>query len=738
MSVQEALFARVSSRDVARLAMLLFGGTLFFSAYLLFWIEPLFARMLLPRLGGAQAVWNTCLVFFQASLLIGYSYAHLSARFLGLRIQVMVHILVLGIGCWFLPLTISAGWIPPADGSPVMAVFLLLLLTLGWPFVALSANAPLLQHWFACSGITRARNPFHLYAVSNAGSLLSLLAYPFLIEPGFTLTNQARLWAYGYVALTAVVAFGGLFAVSTGVDNSATVTESAQPAHTTGRKQKVTWLIYAALPASLLIGVTSYVTTDIASFPFLWICPLCLYLLSFVLSFAARPPLSHARMVEVLPIAIVLAGLGFWVASISLPAGIAIQFAAFFVVAIVCHGELARTKPPASELTEFYLWLSLGGVIGGALTALGSPLLFKDFVEYPLALGLVCLLRPDSSQTQTGAVPRLVAAIAIIIVVVQPLSTWHPALSAAATVVALAGVALIAFRARAHSPLMLPLVVFLAALHAERIAFGQHGQVIWKDRSFYGVYTVTEDQSAGYRIMFHGPTLHGVERLPPAKYEPLTYYAAKGPLGDIMRVVSGRSRDIGAIGMGIGSTGCYARKGQSWTFYELDGLVDNIARESGLFHSMSACVPKAEIVLGDGRLNLARDDAAHYDLLVLDAFSSDAIPVHLLTREAFQTYSRALKRRGVIAIHITNRHFDLAPVIARAAAEAGLVAYERKYLPPEGTDAALVAPSRWMVLARSPADLGALVSNRNWTRRTPDPLTKLWTDDYSNVLAALK
>jgi spermidine synthase len=238
--------------------------------------------------------------------------------------------------------------------------------------------------------------------------------------------------------------------------------------------------------------------------------------------------------------------------------------------------------------------------------------------------------------------------------------------------------------------------------------------------------------------MFHGPTVHGVERVDTAKYEPLTYYSAKGPLGDVMRAVLGRSHDIGLIGMGIGSTGCYARKGQSWTFYELDPLVDQIARESGMFHSMSACVPKAQVVFGDGRLNLARDGANRYDLLVVDAFASDAIPVHLLTREAFLTYARALKRHGVIAIHITNRHFDLAPVIARAAPEAGLVVYERKFMPPEGTDGALIAPSRWVVLARNTADLGALASNHNWTRRSADPDSKLWTDDYSDVFAALK
>lgn len=736
MTIQETLPARISSRDLARLATALFAASLFCSAFLLFWIEPLFARMLLPRLGGAQAVWNTCLVFFQACLLLGYAYADIVARRLALRHQVILHVTVLAAGCLFLPVAIGAGWAPSADGSPVPAILALLVATLGLPFMALSANAPLLQHWFASCGVTRDRNPFLLYAVSNAGSLLSLLAYPFLVEPSLTLIHQSQLWAYGYVGLTAVIAVAGFFAAANASGESTTIAIADPSARTTGLKQKLRWLVYAALPSSLLIGVTGYVTTDIASFPFLWIVPLCLYLLSFVVTFAARPPFSHARMVQILPIAVVVAAFGFWLALFSLFATIAIEFAAFFVVAVVCHGELARTKPHPSELTNFYLWLALGGVIGGALTALASPLLFKDFVEYPLALALVCLLRPDGSNAE-GRRFRLLCGAAIFVIIVQPFLTSHAALSFVISLAAVGAVAVIAVYFRKRDPLLLALTVFLA-LHAEHSFVAQHGQVVWKDRSFYGVYTVTEDQRAGYRAMFHGPTLHGVERLNATKYQPLTYYAPEGPLGDVMRAVGARSRNIGAIGLGIGSAGCYARRGQSWTFYELDGMVDRIARESDLFKSMNACLPKAQVVLGDGRLNLSRDEDAHYDILVLDAFASDAIPVHLLTREAFLTYAHALKRRGIIAIHITNRHFDLAPVIARAASDIGLVAYERKFVPAEGVDLALIAPSRWMVLARSPADLGPLVKNRNWSRRMGDPLTKVWTDNYSNVLAALR
>lgn len=732
MPVQNVLPARLSVPEFRRAAPLLFASALFSSAFLLFWIEPLFARMLLPRLGGSQAVWNACLVFFQASLLLGYSYAHLLVRYFGLRVQVAVQTMALAAGCLFLPVAIPADWAPATQGSPVPALFALLLAALGWPFVALSANAPLLQNWFGRSSLSRDGNPFFLYAVSNAGSLLSLVAYPFVIEPALTLSGQSRLWELAYGGLAATILAAGLFACATARGDAAiarlkTVTR-------TDWRQCIAWLTYAALPSSLLIGLTGYITTDIASFPFLWVLPLCLYLLSYVFAFAAPPPLQHARILHLLPVAIAAAAAGFWVASFSIWAGAAIHLAAFFVISLACHGQLAHTKPDVSRLTGFYFWLSLGGVIGGAATALASPLLFRDFAEYPLALALVCLLRPGAQKGLSGVARSLCAAGAVL-VVAQPLATWNELASSILSLLALAGIALLALKRR--EPLLLALSLFLA-VQSERAAVAQHGQLIWRDRSFYGVYTVSEDRRAGYRIMFHGPTLHGVERISANSYEPLTYYARGGPLGDIMRAVGARSHDIGAIGLGIGSAGCYALPGQSWTFYELDGLVEKIARQSGLFQSLPACAPNARIVLGDGRFNLVREGANRYDVLILDAFSSDAIPVHLLTREAFAAYARALRPHGVLAIHITNRHFDLAPVIARAAAGAGLTAYERRFTPPAGADPALLAPSRWMLLAREPGNIGPIATDTNWVRRVADAHSRVWTDDYSNVIGALR
>lgn len=738
----DVLAPSATTREITGLAPAGFGVALFGSAFLLFWIEPLIARMLLPYLGGSQNVWNTCLVFFQAVLLLGYTYAYVLARFCSLRYQAIVHTIIMAAGAGFLPIVIASTWSPPAAISPVVVLFGILLVLLGLPFFALSANGPLLQQWYCAAAGKDMRNPFPLYAVSNAGSLAALVAYPLLVEPNLTLSRQTTLWMDGYLALTGMIMFAGCLAAF-GQTQSRTVAPATTPAP--AWPVRLNWLVYAALPSSLLLGVTGYVTTDIASFPFLWIVPLSLYLLSFILTFSKRPLLDHALAVKLLPVAILWAAAGFLLSSVSLFAAASIEFAAFFFIAVVCNGELARIKPHPDRLTEFYLWISLGGVVGGVLTALVSPLLFKDFVEYPLALSLTCLLTPGEAGTRKDAYGHrildsygpLILGSAIILVVVQPFALVNGYLSGGATV---AGLALAGYCAVARKPrnLLLIALAVLLTLHIQQLLLTRYGSTVSRDRSFYGVYTVTENRAAGYRMMFHGPTLHGVERIDAKKYEPLTYYAAGGPLGDVMRAVGPRSKSIAVIGLGIGSTGCYATARQSWTFYELDPLVQKIASDSGLFHSLEQCAPNAKIVLGDGRLKLAEAGRNQYDLLILDAFSSDAIPVHMLTREAFEGYARALKPHGVMAIHITNRHFDLAPVISRTAPAAGFITYQRSFTAPEGSDVAALSSSRWMVLARYPNDLRRIVANSGWEKGEPKPNTKLWTDDYSNVLSALK
>ncbi len=611
---------------------------------------------------------------------------------------------MLAVGAAFLPIAMRAGWAPPADGSPVLPLLALLTVTLGWPFFALSANAPLLQHWFSFSDHKHAANPYVLYAASNAGSLTALLAYPFLLEPQFTLSRQSALWSLGFFALMAMIAIAGTFpALTRATSAQARAISTAHTAPVSWR-MRLTWIVYAAIPSSLLLGVTGYVTTDIASIPLLWIAPLALYLLTFVLIFAARPPIPHAWMIRALPGAIVLAAFGFWLAPISLAAAIAAHFTAFFIVAMACHGELARLRPPVDRLTEFYFWMSLGGVVGGALTALVSPLVFNGIIEYPLVLGLACLVQPErDGDKKLGAAQLALLAAAILIMLIAPAAHIGPLMPVSLSLWAIAIIAVTAFQSRKFRPALVALALLLDSF-VGHTAYTRDGTVIWRGRSFYGAYVVTQDDTHGYRMMFHGTTAHGVELLK-APPQPLTYYGRGGPLGDVMRILGPNAHSVAAVGLGIGSVACYARAGQSWTFFEIDGLVDEIAARSGLFRELPQCAPQAKVILGDGRLSLERGAPDQYDLLILDAFSSDAIPVHLVTREAFASYLRTLKPHGAIALHITNRYFDLAPIIARIAPEAGLVAYDWDFRPPRKTDSAILSVSHWIVLARSPADL---------------------------------
>ena len=707
-----------------------FGITLFASAFLLFWIEPLFARMLLPRLGGSQGVWNTCLVFFQASLLAGYAYADVIARRLPLRAQVPVHCAVLAGGLCFLPIVLGAEWRPPTEGSPVLPLLAQLAVTLGWPFVALSANAPLLQHWFARSCRREPVNPYVLYAASNAGSLIALIAFPFGIEPNVTLGGQSAAWLWGYCALLACIASLGTMAF---VSGSGEMGRTEERAAAPSWRQRLVWLLYAALPSSLLIGVTGYVTTDIASFPLIWLAPLAIYLLTFVLVFASHPPLPHALVLRALPWAIVLAAAGFWLGRASLALALTAQFAAFFVVAMACHGELARAKPQAGNLTRFYFWISLGGVIGGAATALVSSAIFNTIVEYPLMLALVCILAPGAPLRWRDTAP-LIAAVAAVLI--EPLAPFNPTASVALSLAAIVLAGWLGMR-RGFNPILMALAFFLA-LHMTATLNARQGDIVWRGRSFYGAYIVTEDKTEGYRRLFHGTTLHGVERIAPGgKPEPLSYYARGGPLGDVMGALGNGASDVGVIGLGAGSSGCYATPAQRWTFYEIDGLVEDIVVRSGLFDLLETCAPQAKIVLGDGRLNLEREADARYDILMVDAFSSDAIPVHLITAEAFASYARALKPHGALVIHISNRNLDLAPIVAAIAPKAGLIAYTRAFAPPKESDLTAASPSQWVALARAPADLGPLAADPRW-KRLAVPKTKAWTDDFSNILSALR
>jgi hypothetical protein len=742
----------------------LFTLTIFVSAGLLFLVQPMLARMVLPLFGGTPAVWNTCMVFFQAVLLAGYAYAHAGPALLGDRPHAVLHLAVLALPLLVLPLAVPGSWQVPYTSYPVLWLLGLLAVTAGLPFFAISCNAPLLQRWFAGTGHPSARDPYFLYAASNFGSLLALLGYPFVIEPTLRLTDQSRLWSLGYGLLVALAAVCAVSLLLSGVrhpgqeqvakgqekktkndrGNSSRTPDSRLPGRAPASRpltpeRKLRWVLLAFVPSSLTLSVTTYLTTDIAAIPLLWVVPLAIYLLTFVLVFARRPPVPHAFLLRWMPLVVLLIAIVL-LSEATEPIGVVIglHLLGLFWVGMVCHGELARDRPPGDRLTEFYLWMAVGGVLGGLFNALLAPLVFQSVVEYPLVLVLACLLRPRQGPV-TGpdlALPLVLgAATAGLALAVQALGVESGPVSVA-LIFAVPAVLCYTFHSRtAMFGLGLGALLLAGSLYQ-----GVHGSTQYRKRSFFGVHRVTVNPERGFRELVHGNTVHGRQRLAPAQRGvPLTYYHRTGPIGQVFKVFADDPRldDVGVVGLGAGSLACYGRVGQRWTFYEIDPAVEQIA--GGLFTFYGDCPAEKQIVLGDARLTLACADARH-GLLVVDAFSSDAIPAHLLTREALQVYRSRLADDGLLAFNISNRYLELEPVLAALAADAQpplvCLARQDRSLSQE-EEAEGKSPSHWVVLATRAEDVARL-KQAGWSGSRPRPGVAVWTDDYCNLWGAFR
>jgi hypothetical protein len=730
---------------------ILYGTTIFVGASLLFLVQPMFARMALPLLGGAPAVWNTAMVFYQAALLAGYAYAHWLTRRLGGRGQAGVHLLVLLLPALILPIAIPAGWAPPGGASPVLPLLLLLAVAVGPPFFALSATSPLLQAWFARTGHPGARDPYVLYAASNLGSMLALLAYPVLVEPTLRLEAQSRLWALGYGALVLLMGACALTAWRPKDPGGVAVpaADAAPGAAAPGAGRPVTaarrarWVVLALVPSSLMLSVTTYLTTDIAAIPLLWVVPLAIYLLTFILVFGRRRRVPHRVWVEALPLAmlpLVLVLLSR--ANEPLALIVPTHLGAFFVIAMVCHGELARDRPDPRHLTAFYLWLSVGGVLGGAFTALLAPVLFTEVVEYPLVLVLAPLLAARPPGAWTGRLRRALdvalplALGGAALVVVQQIERGR--LGADAIGPAL-GLLLLVCLAFARRPLRFALgmaaLLLVGSTHP-----GDEGRRQYAERSFFGVSRVTRDRTGQYHLLMHGTTLHGMQALDPARrHEPLTYFHPTGPLGDLFAASNGtvRRRAVAVVGLGAGSLACYGRPDERWTFYEIDPTVLRIASDSRFFTFLRDCPTRLFVLLGDARLVLAGAPDASYDLIILDAYSSDAPPMHLITLDAVRLYLRKLAPNGLLAFNISNRHLVLEPVLGTIARAAGLVAHVRNDVEVSAAERrAGKIESQWVVMGRRAEDLGALARDPRWTVAAAPAHAAPWTDDFASLFSA--
>ena len=727
-----------------------FGISMFVSAALLFLVEPMLAKMMLPSLGGTPAVWNSCLVFFQAMLLVGYLYAHTVIRWQRWRSKIAVHCAVIALPLLLpglLPVHLYHGGEPPVQTTPVYWLFGMLLMSVGLPFFALSSTSPILQGWFAGSKHASARDPYFLYAASNAGSLAGLLAYPFLLEPLLRIPRQCQLWTYGYIAFVCLTAICALMVWKRNAQNPAqeTLTSSIGESDTTW-VQRMRWIAMAFVPSSLMLGVTTALTTDVPSIPLFWISPLALYLLSMILVFSRRIILSRERVATAVP-AFILLGLIPMVSRLRLPLIplILIYLSTFFMAAMFCHGELAASRPSSGRLTEFYLLMSLGGVLGSAFNSLIAPVIFHFAAEFPLVLAFAALLRTDQENRQPGGVRRnylLPACLGLTMVVfIEGLNRMEFKSGGLVVFLFFAYAALWCFSFRhSRTRFALGLIAFLMA--GSRYT-GAYGHALDTQRNFFGVVHVTNDRTGRFRMMIHAGTNHGLQSLDPARErEPLSYYTKKGPAGQVFDALQERlyGKEIAVVGLGAGSMACLPAPNVPITFYEIDPIVVRFAQDTRYFTFLHQCAPNARIVLGDARLKLRDAPDGKYGLIALDAFSGDSIPMHLLTREALALYLRKLDARGVLVFHISNLYVDLEPSLGNLAREAHLACYvQRDTSLTDQEVASGRAPSVWVVMARDESDFNGLAGGENsrWLKLSGNAGAQTWTDDYSNLLSAI-
>ena len=733
--------------------VLVFAITLFLSSSLLFVVQPMIAKMVLPLLGGTPAVWNTCMVFFQAMLLAGYLYAHASTRWLRFQHQAVLHIVLLAASFLALPIVVATqNSEPPTTGMPIAWLLRVLLVTVGIPFFLVSSSGPLLQRWFTRTDHPRARDPYFLSVAGNIGSIFALLAYPALLEPSLRLAEQSSIWTGGYVALVLLTAACFYFAYRQSNAHRVLADEPSPNATTAatgegpGWHRRLHWIALSFVPSSLLLGVTTFLTTDVAAVPLLWIVPLVIYLLTFVLVFARRALISHAFMLRMLPLWVLPLA---WLIAFDTNLPVAIQapihLLTFFLAAMVCHGELAQRRPDGRYLTEFYLSMSVGGVLGGLFNALVAPLLFTTVLEYPLALVLACALRParsGGSETPLArrldfALPVVVGAFALGMMFLLNASQ-SKAPHTLLMVFIVPAVLCFSFSTR---PLRFALTVGTLMLAGGTYAAAQE-HATHRGRSFFGVHRVFELPERNLRYLIHGGVVHGIQHLEAGmRREPSTYFHKTGPIGQVFTAFHGRQDKsrIAVIGLGIGTLAAYSEAGQQWTFFEIDPEIADLARDPRQFTYLSDSPARMRIVLGDARIALAKEPARAFDVLIVDAFSSDAIPVHLLTREALQLYLQKLDAGGVIAFHITNSYLNLDVLIADLAHDAGLVCLLQHDV---RADAAAVslgkATSRWALMAKSADALGPLARDARWQPVSARATPMAWTDDFSNPLGLVR
>lgn len=728
--------------------IVLFALTLFTSASLMFVIQPMFGKILLPLLGGSPAVWNTCMVFYQTILFLGYLYAHIISMRFSQHKQILIHVVVIVVSFLALPLGLPDNVVPPTEGNPAFWLFWILLLAIGLPFFVVSTTGPLIQKWFASVGHHTSHDPYFLYVASNIGSMLALLSYPFLLEPNIGLASQKTLWSVGYGVLCLLI-IGCAFVLWKSQQKVVISIVDSEQEQELSVSTRLHWLVLAFVPSSLLLGLTNFISTDIASVPLLWIIPLTLYLLSFVIVFSKWNDKIHPLMVKLQPMVL----LPFIAYSFINPAvlpywlDLGLHLLAFFLAIMVCHGELVKNRPHTQHLTTFYLIMSFAGMLGGMFNSFVAPFIFNAVYEYPLMIVAALLLRPgvkaavtDGKQWLLQAIfPLLLIIVGIVVFVsIDDWSAYFDTLGVA--LILLVGLTY-SFR---NQPIALALlsgalIFFTTALH------GLMSNTLYQERTFFGVLAVRESvlideqgHPEKYHELFHGTTKHGAQRLTADNSRtPLTYYSVPGPMGQLFKEYSSVSQNwnVGVVGLGAGALTCYAKEGQLWTQYEIDPLVVAIASNPQYFTYLSQCGKNTTMRVGDARLSLDKEPDAKFDLLVMDAFSSDSVPTHLLTQEALTMYFKKLKPNGLLAFHITNRHLAIKRVLADHAKNLHFDGLLQEFKPQE--ELPLVVATDWVVMAKNPEALEPLrvSSLGSWQKLPLSFDLKPWTDDFTNIVS---
>ncbi len=731
----------------------LFTATITLSAFLLFLVQPLIAKPMLPLLGGGPSVWNTAMVFFQAMLLLGYLYAHLGQHWLGLKRHALLHVILLCASCILLPIALVPGLDGLATDQPLLWTLATLFLSVGIPFFLLSANAPLIQRWCGQVPSNAKENPYILYSASNIGSFVALLGFPLVLEWLFPVTDLFDLWSLAYVVL--ILCIAGTVWVFSQHYTEPKQTKRKKKAKPIARGQKFYWIALAFIPSSLMLGVTSYVTTDIASFPLLWVVPLSLYLLSFVVAFLgwgnARPKLfKWSFWSAIAALALIMLNAHDYTAIVFA------HLIIFFLIALAFHTHLESLKPEVEHLTLFYLCLSVGGVFGGIVNALVAPMLFNSMIEYPIVLLLAVLIHPRIYQLsgsfslkqympsikETLPVLLGLAAVAGIYWVIGEAGSMpeaeQPVILGANLLLWLNGGLIFAFVLSLllfHKD-MRKLSFFIVSIFL-LVQVLKISDSVFMDRNFFGVSVVSVDEENQLMKYRHGTTLHGIQSLQEEwRLRPIAYYSALKEVFDLNRSAI-RSGPFAILGLGAGTLTCYGAPGQEVDVFEIDPIVVEVAENPELFTYMRDCPPKKNVLLGDARILLQEtipDD--RYSLIIADAFSSDSVPIHLITKEAVALYFDKIQPGGILAMHVSNRHVRLQGILGDIVNELGLHAKQKNFSPPEGTDTSRIFASHWVIIAEDPWALRALTADRDWQiiERASRPA---WSDSYSNVVAAI-